>query len=467
MRLNGRRKIELPFTTVTQDNVIDILRLALPIHAENQVEIRYLHNYYKGAQPILLRKKGYRPQICNNIVENRANEIVSFKTGYMCGEPIIYASSNENERVIEQIATLNEYMKSQCKRKLDRKLFDWMHICGTSYRFVGVPESINEDDAPFYLQVLNPENTFVVYSSEIQDKPIMGVTLSNDFWYRPRMTDGLKIKVYTADSIYEIEKNKVVSHEPHYLSGVPIVEYPANDALLGAFEIVIPLLDALNLIQSNRVDAVEQFVQAIMVLKGTKLKDMDIENLASLGGISIPNDADLKYLVEELNQTQIQTLVDHLYDSVLTICGMPNRNGGSSTSDTGQAVMMRDGWSAAEARAKDSESMFEASEIEMLKLILDICRTQKHLDLGIRDIAVKFTRRNYDNLLNRVQALDMMLKNPWIHPQDAFATCPISSNPMANYLNGKIYHEQYVQSMNATLEEDVQRERVQEVSNEV
>ena len=194
---------------------------------------------------------------------------------------------------------------------------------------------------------------------------------------------------------------------------------------------------------------------------------MDIENLASLGGISIPNDADLKYLVEELNQTQIQTLVDHLYDSVLTICGMPNRNGGSSTSDTGQAVMMRDGWSAAEARAKDSESMFEASEIEMLKLILDICRTQKHLDLGIRDIAVKFTRRNYDNLLNRVQALDMMLKNPWIHPQDAFATCPISSNPMANYLNGKIYHEQYVQSMNATLEEDVQRERVQEVSNEV
>lgn len=35
---------------------------------------------------------------------------------------------------------------------------------------------------------------------------------------------------------------------------------------------------------------------------------------------------------------------------------MPNRNGNASTSDTGSAVIMRDGWSDAEARAKDSEN---------------------------------------------------------------------------------------------------------------
>ena len=52
---------------------------------------------------------------------------------------------------------------------------------------------------------------------------------------------------------------------------------------------------------------------------------------------------------------------------------MPNRNGGTSTSDTGSAVIMRDGWSAAEARAKDSELMFKLSEKEFLKLVLRIC----------------------------------------------------------------------------------------------
>lgn len=72
-----------------------------------------------------------------------------------------------------------------------------------------------------------------------------------------------------------------------------------------------------------------------------------------------------------------------MYQTVLTICGMPNRNGGSSTSDTGSAVIMRDGWSAAEARAKDSELMFKKSERTFLKLILNICKTLKGIDLQV------------------------------------------------------------------------------------
>ena len=45
--------------------------------------------------------------------------------------------------------------------------------------------------------------------------------------------------------------------------------------------------------------------------------------------------ADVDEVATELNQTQSQTLKDDFYNAVLTICGMPNRNGGSSTSDTG------------------------------------------------------------------------------------------------------------------------------------
>lgn len=84
---------------------------------------------------------------------------------------------------------------------------------------------------------------------------------------------------------------------------------------------------------------------------------------------------EIKYLVEELNQGQTQVVVDNLYDAVLTIVGMPNRNGGLSTSDTGSAVIMRDGWSAAEARAKDSETTFKKSEREFLRLVLKLCLT--------------------------------------------------------------------------------------------
>ena len=90
MSLHGRRVIKTDETEVTIDNVVSILRKALPVHWKNRSEIEYLWNYYKGRQPVLNREKQVRPEICNKIVENRANEIVSFKKGYTFGEPVQY-----------------------------------------------------------------------------------------------------------------------------------------------------------------------------------------------------------------------------------------------------------------------------------------------------------------------------------------------------------------------------------------
>ena len=93
---------------------------------------------------------------------------------------------------------------------------------------------------------------------------------------------------------------------------------------------------------------------------------------------------------------------------------MPNRNGGSSTSDTGAAVLLRDGWSLAEARAKDSENMFKKAEKKMLKLVLRICRELSDFDIALKDIELQFTRRNYENIQSKSQVLTTMLDNPKI-----------------------------------------------------
>ena len=83
LHLNGRRMILTDETEVNIGNVVQILRKALPYHWKNRSEISYLWSYYKGRQPILNRVKEVRPEITNKIVENRANEIVSFKSGYL------------------------------------------------------------------------------------------------------------------------------------------------------------------------------------------------------------------------------------------------------------------------------------------------------------------------------------------------------------------------------------------------
>ena len=123
------------------------------------------------------------------------------------------------------------------------------------------------------------------------------------------------------------------------------------------------------------------------------------------GGLKIPKEGDAFYISTVLNQSETQTLVDYIYNSVLTICGMPNRNGGTSTSDTGSAVIYRDGWWAAETRARDSEGNFKSAEREFLKMALRIVNkaNTQALDLRSSHIEIRFTRRNYENTCNNAQ----------------------------------------------------------------
>lgn len=77
--------------------------------------------------------------------------------------------------------------------------------------------------------------------------------------------------VYTESMYFEIENETIVKAEPHILGGVPIFEYPANTAGLGAFEIALPLLDAINEVESDRLDDVVQFVNSFLALLGSSI----------------------------------------------------------------------------------------------------------------------------------------------------------------------------------------------------
>ena len=441
--LFGRRVIYTDVTEVTTGNVIDVLQKALFVHLQNQADIDYLYRYYRGDQPILNREKDVRPEINNKIVENRANEIVSFKVGYLMGEPVQYVSRGDNEGIAKNVMRLNDYVMSEDKPAKDKELADWFHICGTSYRMI-LPDDmadVDEDEAPFEVFTLDPRYCFVVYSTALGNPPLMGVK------YILKEDGTLVFSCYTQDHYYEVNNTWAILHsEPQYL-GIPIIEYPANKARLGAFEIVIPLLDAINTVESNRLDGVEQFVQALMLFHNVDISSEDFGNLKEMGAIKFKDidaqtKAEIQYLTSEMNQAQTQTLVDSMYNTVLTICGMPNRNGGSSTSDTGSAVIMRDGWSAAEARAKDSELMFKRSENEFLKLLLRICRDLGDLSLKLSGLEIRFTRRNYENITEKANVLTMMLSNPKIAPVLAFTHSGLFSDPQLAYKMSMEYMEE-------------------------
>ena len=461
MEMYGRRVITTDATEITSANIVDELNKAYDTHTLNRGEIEYLWNYYRGKQPILERKKTVRPEICNKIVENRANEIVSFKVGYLCGEPIQYVGRNGDESVSRAIAELNEMMFSENKATQDKEIVEWQMICGTSYRLVLPDKKGEDDDAPFEMYTLDPRDTFVVRSSEVGNKPMFAVK------YRVDSERNRICSVYTDNWYFKLVDDKIVESRAHALGMIPIFEYPANNARLGAFEIVLPMLDAINNVASNRMDGVEQFIQAFVKFVNCDIDEEQFKALKDLGAIKVKSvdgaSADVSIVTQELNQVQTQTLVDYLYQTVLTICGMPNRNGGSSTSDTGAAVIMRDGWSLAESRAKDSELMFKKAENEVLKLILRIIRDTQGLsadiyNLKLKNLSLQFTRRNYENVQSKSQVLVSMLQQNKIHPRLAFTSSGLFTDPESAYQLSKEYSEEQEKKMmtaqNTAVEED-------------
>lgn len=468
--MKGRHRIFSDYEKVDKDNVVQVLNDTLPMYKVNASEIQYLWDYYRGQQPILKREKEIRPQINHQIVVNHAQEIVAFKIGYQLAEPLQYTSrSYESEKKddkpesqngllvsipsqmdeendeLEQINELNTLMFAEDKASCDRDLFEWMCVCGVGYRMIEADTADDYEDggAPFEIYTLDPRFTYVVYSSAYHHKQIMSVWIGKD-----PATDKLIYNVYTDEKLFRIIDNEIVNGEGegHTYGHNPIIEYKLNNARIGVFEPVLPLLDAINEIECNRLDGIAQSVQSLMKFVNCDIDEATFQAMVELGAVKVTTSegvqSDVDIIKNDIDQTQTQVTKDDLYQAIVNICGIPNRNGTSgSSSDTGAAVLLRDGWTLAESHAKSYELQFKRSERDMLRVVLAICKQSKetNIDLRIRDIELAFNRRNYENLLTKVQSLTTMLNCNQIHPKLAFQMCNLFTDPEAAYLLSKEY----------------------------
>lgn len=423
-QLFGRTVIYTDEKEITKDNLISVLTKAITVHDCNSKDIDYLYNYYKGKTPILGKTKEIRENINHKVWVNRAHEIVNFKLGYCFGEPIQYIRRGEEENLTADIAKLNDYMYLADKATADKELAEWMLICGVGYRMTMPTDTLS-------IYTLDPRNTFVIRYSGLGNPVVAAVT------YVEREDLGRIYSVYTDTQYFETDLLDTKA-SPLHLGGNPIVEYRADNAMLGSFEVVLPLLDAINEVESNRLDDIVQFVNSFLAVVGAELDEETVKNINEWKMMALPEGSDAKYLSASLKQSDIQTLVDDLYQTILTICGLPNRNGGSSTSDTGAAVQLRDGWESAEANAKSIETMFKRSEKQFLKVALKILHANAKLDLKVEHIESKFARRHTDNILTKVQAMVQLL-DAGISPEIAIATAGIWNDPTDVAIQSKKY----------------------------
>ena len=443
--LFGRRKIFTSEEDINEGNVISALNLALAVHVRNIEEEDYLHWYRKGRQPILLRRKRIRPEICNKVVINNANMVVTFKNGYFLTKPGNYVSRSADEEIVKKVKALNEFLYASGKPHADNTTVDNFHTVGLGVTYL---EPNERKRKPINVYALDPKQAFCVYSMRPGNPVKFAVNMVTT-------GNGLKFDVYTDTRIFHLIggyapvkvgseeqmhphgiATDIVSVEENRIGMIPFVEYQYNANRMSAFESAISIMDDINNMESNRADGVEQQIQQLCIAYNCQFEDgVTANSIREAGMIQLKsvgdNKADFKILTSELNQTDTQTTIDSLYEQMLEKCGVPSsvRDGGS-TSDNVGAVYLRSGWASADTDARNTEDLFRESDERFLEIFLRILE-QKNLLTGLEpeDVELVIERNRMDNLVAKTQsALNMKMLG--LAPEIVLERSGLSTDPV-------------------------------------
>lgn len=425
---------------IDHTNIVQEIGKAYSAHLKNRTEIDYLERYYKGDQPILYRTKKVRPEINNKVVENHALEIVEHKASENFGEPVQYVlkgtdeSTKENKSI--ELNNLNDLNELEAKDAIDIQMARDRSICGTSYKFHYNRKNPTPDEAPYGIEREDPKNTFVTYSSGVGHKALFSCQIRRD------KDNHQYFFVYTDKFWYTVQNGKIIDSGRNGIKKIPVVEYPNNFYRLSDIEIVITVLDAINKMQSDRMNGIEQFIQSFVKFLNCEMSGDEWEKLREEGALVVKSNGsgtktDVEIMSDELNQQQSQIAKDDLYENMLIVEGMPDRQENTG-GDTGQAVVMRNGFYFSEKRAEMSEPIFKKSERESIKIVLNIMRIKGLTSLTLKDIEIKITRSKMDNMQVKAQVFQM-LTAAGIDPKVAIKVCNLFSDPEEVYLQSKPY----------------------------
>ena len=388
--------------TLPKDTVItnQVLNEVIAYNEQCKERFNKLERYYIGLHDIVERKKDDR--LSNNkVVVNHAKYITDTNVGYLLGNPVDYQASEGLE-----IQPLLDAYKKQTINDLDSEIAKDVSIFGLQYEYVYA----NENAEPKSCEVDN-RNTIIVYDDTVEHNKLFGLN------YRP-VYKGETLDYY--ETIYADKKVKRVyqssdkvlkqigKDEPHAFGDVPFICYKNNPDLLGDFESVISLIDAYNILQSDRINDKEQLVDAILCLYGATLDDEQAEELRESRMITdLPTDSKLEYLIKTLQEGDVDILRQNIEKDIHKISMTPNMSDENFVGNS-SGVAIRYKLLAFEQNIKNKERYMEKGLMERFKLYNNFLFTQSKMALvPVEEVDAVFKR----NLPSNDYEISQMINN--------------------------------------------------------
>lgn len=383
--------IDKRYVSDSEEISTDVLKRAFEIYRMQRPRFVMLHEYYDGDQKILHRELSGLDLPNNKLVCNHAEYITNMATGYVFGTPIQYSGKGEKE--------INALFTNIEEDAHNYDLGEILSIYGSALELVYMDEEESPNPA---LAEIEPIEGFVVCDTTVKRRPMFGVTFS------PRVNLsgaflGSDVVVYTKTHEYHYFSagsefvSFVTEEEPkdHYFGDVPLIEYSNRKRQQGDFEGVITLIDAYNLLQSDRVNDREQLADAILAVSGANFgDDMDeksetVKFLKKYKILELDDESTAQWLTKNLTEADVEILKKAIKDDIHQFSRVPcltDENFASNAS----GVAMKYKLLGLEQLAKEKERCFRRGLRKRLKLISKVYSVKgKNQDLSEVDITMR------------------------------------------------------------------------------
>jgi SPP1 family phage portal protein len=279
----------------------------------DNVRLQRLQDYYEGKHDILLRHYTDTTKPNNRIVVNFCKKIADFLTGYLVGVAVKY----DAPQII--LDSLNYNDEADTTQQIVRS----MNIMGIGCELFYT----DADGIPRFANIDARESIFII------DDSIEGnLTAYIRLYPNADNPDLYNVTIYTADHYTEYRLTRAVSELTaigesvlHFFDDVPVIMYPNNPELSGAYEGIISLQNALNTVMSDEVNDFESFVDAYLVLNGLQgTQPEDIANMKRDRLLLLDENSQAMWLTKNVNNTHIKELKESIISKIHELGCVPD-----------------------------------------------------------------------------------------------------------------------------------------------
>lgn len=342
-------------------------------------------DYYYGKHAILNRTFPDDTKPNNKIVTNIPKYITQVRTGYFSSAPMSMDSINES-----YITDIRKVMDNNDFKHVFSQLDTYCSIYGHAFIAMYL-----DDDGEIRIRPQKPTEWIMLYDNSLEKRPKFAIRyyawydkIENQQMYDIELWTDKEIIIYEGSTTNLNE----VSRRDHYFGKLPVIEFMENESRQGAYESVINLIDAYELMLSDTANTVSYFSDCYLILEGMEQTEPEaIAQMKENRILLIPEGTSASFLQKNINETYNENLIKRLQEQIFVVACTPLLSDSSfSSNSSGVAIQFK--LYSMEKSIQNKENIFNAGFNQMFSLIRNMLNIKGASYTDEDRIILTFTR---------------------------------------------------------------------------